>query len=128
MPPANRKNPQRVKSSESLYSLREFLSEFPNDEACLEYLWRERHSPDGSHAHCPKCDQEREFKRYKTKQQRQSWTPFTTSGVRLQYGLGITQLGDWVGHDGSMLGYSDMVFYLPSEQAAVVEVKGLLLA
>ena len=46
MPPANRKNPQRVKSSESLYSLREFLSEFPNDEACLEYLWRERHSED----------------------------------------------------------------------------------
>src|SRR5438552_19118600 len=74
MPPANRKNPQRVKSSESLYSLREFLSEFPNDEACLEYLWRERHSPDGTHAHCPKCDREREFKRYKTKQQRQSWT------------------------------------------------------
>jgi D-alanyl-D-alanine carboxypeptidase len=55
-----------------------------------------------------------------TWQQRQTWTPFTTSGVRLQYGLGITQLGDWVGHDGSMLGYSNMVFYLPSEQAAVV--------
>ena len=52
--------------------------------------------------------------------QRQSWTPLTTSGVRLQYGLGITQLGDWVGHDGSIFGYSNMVFYLPSEQAAVV--------
>ena len=38
-----------------------------------------------------------------TWQQRQTWTPLTTSGVRLQYGLGITQLGDWVGHDGSML-------------------------
>jgi len=55
-----------------------------------------------------------------TWQQRQTWTPFTTSGVRLQYGLGITQLGDWVGHDGSMLGYSNMVFYLPSAKAAVV--------
>ncbi|HEX5467430.1 MAG TPA: IS1595 family transposase [Gaiellaceae bacterium] len=74
MAAANRKNPQRVKSSESLYSLREFLAEFPDDETCLEYLWRERHSPDGTHAHCPKCDQEREFKRYATKQQRQSWT------------------------------------------------------
>src|SRR2546421_11927707 len=74
MPPANRKNPQRVKSSESLYSLREFLAEFPDDEACLEYLWRERHAPDGAHAHCPKCEKEREFKRYATKQQRQSWT------------------------------------------------------
>ena len=51
---------------------------------------------------------------------RQGWTPLTTSGVRLQYGLGITQLGDWVGHDGSIFGYSNMVFYLPSEQAAVV--------
>jgi transposase len=74
MPPANRHNPQRVKSSDSLYSLREFLAEFPDDETCLEYLWRERHSPDGTHAHCPKCDREREFKRYATKQQRQSWT------------------------------------------------------
>jgi D-alanyl-D-alanine carboxypeptidase len=55
-----------------------------------------------------------------TWQQRQTWTPLTTSGVRLQYGLGITQLGDWVGHDGSLFGYSNMVFYLPSEQAAVV--------
>jgi D-alanyl-D-alanine carboxypeptidase len=51
---------------------------------------------------------------------RQAWTPLTTSGVRLQYGLGITQLGDWVGHDGSIFGYSDMVFHLPREQATVV--------
>jgi len=74
MPPANRHNPQRAASSQSLYSLREFLAEFPDDEACLTYLWRERHSPDGEHAHCPKCEQERSFKRYATKQQRQSWT------------------------------------------------------
>jgi len=74
MPPANRHNPQRAKSSQSLYSLHEFLRDFPNDEACLEWLWRERHSPDGEHAHCPKCETERSFKRYATKQQRQSWT------------------------------------------------------
>jgi D-alanyl-D-alanine carboxypeptidase len=55
-----------------------------------------------------------------TATERQSWGPLTTSGVRLQYGLGITQLGDWVGHDGSLFGYSNMVFYLPSEQATVV--------
>ena len=55
-----------------------------------------------------------------TWQTRQTWGPLTTSGVRIQYGLGITQLGDWIGHDGSIFGYSDMVFYLPSEQAAVV--------
>jgi len=74
MAAANRKNPVRAKSSQSLYSLHEFLREFPDDEACLEYLWRERHSADGTHAYCPKCDREREFKRYATKQQRQSWT------------------------------------------------------
>ena len=55
-----------------------------------------------------------------TAAQRQSWTPLTNSGVRLQYGLGVTQLGDWVGHDGSIFGYSDMVFHLPSQQATVV--------
>ena len=52
--------------------------------------------------------------------ERQTWTPLTTTGVRLQYGLGITQLGDWVGHDGSIFGYSDMVFYLPARKATVV--------
>jgi transposase-like protein len=74
MPPANRHNPQRAASSQSLYSLHEFLREFPNDEACLEYLWRERHSEDGEYAYCPKCETERSFKRYTTKQRRQSWT------------------------------------------------------
>jgi D-alanyl-D-alanine carboxypeptidase len=52
--------------------------------------------------------------------QRQDWTPLSNSGVRLQYGLGITQLGDWVGHDGSIFGYSDLVFYLPEQKATVV--------
>jgi transposase-like protein len=74
MPPANRTDPQRAKSSQSLYSLHEFLSEFPNDETCLEWLWRTRHSGDGEHAYCPKCERERSFKRYATRQQRQSWT------------------------------------------------------
>lgn len=52
----------------------EFMREFPDDAACLEYLWRSRFSPDGENAHCRKCDQERRFKRYATKQGRQSWT------------------------------------------------------
>ena len=51
---------------------------------------------------------------------RQAFTPLTSTGVRLQYGLGITQLGDWVGHDGSVFGYSNMVWYLPREGATVV--------
>lgn len=74
MPPANRHNPRRAKSSTSDYSVTEFLRDFPDDASCLEHLWRTRYSPDGEHAHCPRCDCRRVFKRYETKQQRQSWT------------------------------------------------------
>jgi len=74
MPPANRHDPRRAKSSTSDYSVTEFLRDFPDDAACLEHLWRTRHSADGEHAHCPRCDCRRVFKRYETKQQRQSWT------------------------------------------------------
>jgi transposase-like protein len=74
MPPANRNEPRRAKSSTSDYSVTEFLADFPDDAACLDYLWRTRHAADGEHAHCPKCDCRRVFRRYETKQQRQSWT------------------------------------------------------
>jgi transposase-like protein len=74
MPPANRHEPKRAKSSTSDYSVTEFLAEFPDDAACLEHLWRTRYAPDGEHAECPRCQCERVFKRYATKQQRQSWT------------------------------------------------------
>lgn len=53
----------------------EFLERFPNDDACLDYLWRTRYATeDGSHAHCPQCGEVREFKHYNGKQQRQAWT------------------------------------------------------
>jgi transposase len=74
MPPANRHEPRRAKSSTSDYSVTEFLRDFPDDAACLEHLWRTRYAADGEHAHCPRCDCHRVFKRYETKQQRQSWT------------------------------------------------------
>lgn len=74
MPPVDRNAPKRAGSSESTYSLVEFLREFPDDAACLEHLWRVRYAPDGEHAICPKCEQERVFRRYKTAQGRQSWT------------------------------------------------------
>ena len=51
---------------------------------------------------------------------RQEWTPLTSTGLRAQYGLGVLQLGDWVGHNGSVFGYSDMVFHLPEQGASVV--------
>jgi transposase-like protein len=41
----------------------EFMREFPDDATCLEWLWRNRHSDDGSHAECPKCDRTRKFHR-----------------------------------------------------------------
>jgi transposase len=74
MPPVDRNRPKRANSSESQYTLMEFMREFPDDAACLEWLWRNRHSENGTHAECPKCEEFREFKRYGTSQQRQSWT------------------------------------------------------
>jgi transposase len=74
MPPVNRNRPVRAQSSESQYTLMEFMREFPNDAACLDWLWRNRYSEDGTEALCPKCEQPRAFKRYQTGQQRQSWT------------------------------------------------------
>jgi transposase-like protein len=74
VPPANRHQPRRAKSSTSDYSVTEFLRDFPDDEACLEHLWRSRYAPDGENAHCPKCECSRRFKRYATAQGRQSWT------------------------------------------------------
>jgi transposase len=74
MPPVNRKQPKRAKSSDSQFSLMEFMEQYPNDEACLEFLWRTRYAPDGTHTECPKCEQVREFRRYEHSQQRQAWT------------------------------------------------------
>ncbi len=82
MPPVDRNNPVRAASSESRMSLMEFMRDFPDDATCLEWLWRTRFSPDGTHADCPKCQEVRPFKRYATTQQRQSWT-CTTCGHHL---------------------------------------------
>src|SRR2546423_7887086 len=74
MPPVDRLKPIRAASSESGYSLVEFVREFPDDTACLEWLWRTRYSPDGETAHCPKCERDRQFKKYECATRRQSWT------------------------------------------------------
>jgi transposase len=63
----NRNDPLRRASSESDYSLVEFMKDYPDDAACLDRLWRDRFAPDGHHAHCPKCDQERKFHRTTTR-------------------------------------------------------------
>jgi transposase-like protein len=74
MPKVDRANPKRSGASESRYTLMQFMREFPDDEACLNWLWRNRYSEDGEHAWCPKEGRERSFKRYHTSQRRQSWT------------------------------------------------------
>ena len=52
MAPVDRNNPKRGTASESKYSMMEFMREFPDDDACLDWLWRNRYSEDGEHAHC----------------------------------------------------------------------------
>jgi transposase len=63
----DRNNPVNRPSSESDYSLVQFMREYPDDAACLDRLWRDRFAPDGHHAHCPKCKRERKFHRTKTR-------------------------------------------------------------
>src|SRR4051812_42702214 len=74
MPPVDRNNPKRAKSSESRYALMEFMADFPDDATCPDWLWQTRYAEDGEHAYCEKCAQTRKFSRYATAQQRQSWT------------------------------------------------------
>src|SRR4051812_41025130 len=45
----------------------EFMREFPDDAACLDFLWRERFAPDGHTAECPKCEKPRRFHRVKSR-------------------------------------------------------------
>src|SRR3954447_2516146 len=67
MPPVDRNNPIRQASSDSDYSLMEFLREYPDDAACLDRLWRDRFAPDGHTADCPRCEKPRRFHRTKTR-------------------------------------------------------------
>jgi transposase-like protein len=43
----------------------EFMREFPDDAACLDWLWHNRYAPDGHTTHCPSCDRERRFHKVK---------------------------------------------------------------
>ncbi|MEA2470285.1 MAG: hypothetical protein QOE38_1284, partial [Thermoleophilaceae bacterium] len=63
MPPVDRNAPKRAESSDSKWSFMEFMREFPDDAACLEWLWRARFAPDGHHTECPKCERVRKFHR-----------------------------------------------------------------
>ena len=67
MPPTNRNKPIRARSSESRYAVMEFLAEYPDDAACLDYLWRTLYSEDGKHYLCPKCEVVRTFHRVESR-------------------------------------------------------------
>lgn len=73
MPPVDRRNPIRAASSESTTNVVEFFREFPDDEACLNYIWRERFAPDGETTRCDRCERDRVFKRYATSDRRPAW-------------------------------------------------------
>jgi transposase len=83
VPPVDRRNPIRARSSESSCSLMEFMREFPDDDACLQWLWRNRYAPDGEHARCGRCDRERVFKRYDTADRCPAWF-CQTCGYRIR--------------------------------------------
>jgi D-alanyl-D-alanine carboxypeptidase len=57
-------------------------------------------------------------------QERLAFTPLETGGPPspffVGYGLGVMRIGDWIGHDGAIFGYSGFVFTLPSEGATIV--------
>jgi transposase len=67
MAPRNRNNPKRSGSSEGTYTRADLERDFPDDQTCLTYLWRQNHSDDGEHAHCPKCREVRKFHRVKSR-------------------------------------------------------------
>jgi transposase-like protein len=72
------------------YGLRdaaEFAARFPDETACLEFLWRGLCSEDGEHALCPRCRDTRRFKRYQTNPPRKSWT-CTACGYHLHPTVG----------------------------------------
>jgi transposase len=63
----NRDQPKRQASSDSTYSLIEFMRDYPDDATCLDALWRRRFAPDGHTTHCPTCKVERRFHRVKSR-------------------------------------------------------------
>lgn len=54
--------------------LSEFQQRYQDDDACLDFLWRTRFSPDGESAFCPDCTEVRIFRRYDCKSRRRAWS------------------------------------------------------
>ncbi len=74
MAPVNRNQPERASSSDSQMTIMDFMREWPDDATCMDYLWRQRFSPDGTHAACSHCCEIRTFKHYDCAGRATSWT------------------------------------------------------
>jgi transposase len=67
MSAVNRNDPKRAPSSDSAYTIMDFVRDYPDDATCLDSLWRRLYSEDGETATCPKCDKTRRFHRVKSR-------------------------------------------------------------
>jgi transposase-like protein len=66
--PANGINRAEVRVATGVsYPLADFLAEHPDDDACLDLLWRRRFAPDGHSAECPRCQRPRRFHRTRSR-------------------------------------------------------------
>lgn len=54
-----------------------------------------------------------------TQRARTTFTTGTAFGAGLEYGLGIMRKGSWIGHTGSVLGYTSVVMYLPERKVSI---------
>ena len=70
--PGTAKTPDTPSPRLLQYQLVDFLADFPDHEACLTWLWDQRYNL-GDYADRAGRGEIRQFRRYKTKQQRQNW-------------------------------------------------------
>jgi D-alanyl-D-alanine carboxypeptidase len=52
--------------------------------------------------------------------QRQAWVMFPPLTPQRSYGLGLFLNNGWIGHNGSIVGYTSDAFYLPSQRATII--------
>jgi hypothetical protein len=41
-------------------------------------------------------------------------------GIRIRYGLGISELNGFLGHNAAIVGYGSAMYYLPSSRATLI--------
>ena len=56
----------------------------------------------------------------KTQVERLQFGTMAATGISVGYGLGIAKFGDFIGHNGAILGYTTIMLYLPDADATFV--------